>query len=52
MNLSPLRPHKKHLNFAGTPSDICRCNQSMEDTRYFVVTVTALLRRNKLHCGR
>ena len=33
MNLSPLRSHKKHHNFADTPSDICACNQGIEDTR-------------------
>ena len=32
MNLTPLRSHKKHHNFADTPSDICACNQGIEDT--------------------
>ena len=36
MNLSPLRSHKKHHNFADTPSDICQCNQGIEDTRHFI----------------
>ena len=34
MNLNQLRSHKKH-NFADTPSDICACNQGIEDTRHF-----------------
>ena len=62
MNLSPLRSHKKHHNFADTPSDICSCNQGVEYTRYFLfeclsfathraslaVTVTDGLHRNNL----
>ena len=62
MNLSPLRSHKKHHNFADTPSDICACNQGIEDTRHFLfeclkfgthgarlaVTVTDVLYRNNL----
>ena len=35
MNLSPLGNHKKH-NFADTPSEICKCNQGVEDTRHFL----------------
>ena len=62
MNLSPLRSHKKHHNFADTPSDICPCNQGIENTRHFLfecltfathrarlaVTVTDVLYRNNL----
>ena len=62
VNLSPLRSHKKHHNFADTPSDICACNQGIEDTRHFLfeclrfathraslaVTVTDVLHRNNL----
>ena len=35
--LSPLRSHKFHHNFIDTPSDICYCNQSIEDTRHFLL---------------
>ena len=60
LNLSPLRSHKKHHNFADTPSDICPCNQGIEDTRHFLfgcftfararlaVTVTDVLYRSNL----
>ena len=62
MNLNPLRSHKKHHDFADTPSDICACNQGIEDTRHFLfeclkfamhraslaVTVTDVLHRNNL----
>ena len=62
MNLSPLRSHKKRHNFADTSSDICSCNQGIEETRHFLfecsrfathraglaVTVTDVLHRNNL----
>ena len=62
VNLSQLRSHKKHHNFTDTPSDICTCNQGIEDTRHFLfecfkfatdraslaVTVTDFLHRNTL----
>ena len=35
LSLSPLRSHKFHHNFIDTPSDICYCNQGIEDTRHF-----------------
>ena len=61
MNFSPLRSHKKQ-NSAHTPSHICACNQSIEETRHFlieclkfashrassVVTVIDLLHRDNL----
>ena len=31
-----LRSHKFHHNFADTPSEICRCNQGIEDTNHFL----------------
>ena len=34
--LSSLRSHKFHHNFADTPSEICRCNQGIEDTNHFL----------------
>ena len=34
--LSPLRSHKWRHNFADTPSEICRCNQGIEDTNHFL----------------
>ena len=36
VRLSPLRSHKKHHNFIDTPSDICHCNQGVEDTSHFL----------------
>ena len=62
MNLSPLRSHKKHHNFADTPSDICPGIQGIKDTRHFIfecltftahrarlaVTVTVVLYRSNL----
>ena len=36
MNLRPLRNRKKHHHFADTPSEICECNQGVEDTRNFL----------------
>ena len=60
MNLNPLRTHRKHYNFADTPSDICACNQGVEDTRNFLclkfathraslaVSGTDVLHRNNL----
>ena len=35
--LRPLRSHKFHHNFIDTPSDICYCNQSIEDRRHFLL---------------
>ena len=36
VSLSPLRSHKFRHNFPDTPSDICRCNQGIEDTKHFL----------------
>ena len=36
VKLSPLRSHKSHHTFIGTPSDICQCNQGVEDTIHFL----------------
>ena len=36
MSLSPLRCHKSRHNFIDTPSDICLCNQGVEDTSHFI----------------
>ena len=36
LSLSPLRSHKFRHNFADTPSEICRCNQGIEDTNHFL----------------
>ena len=35
LSLSPLRSHKFRHNFTDTPSEICRCNQGIEDTNHF-----------------
>ena len=37
VKLSPLRNHKKHHNFSDTPSEICECNQGIEDTCHFLL---------------
>ena len=36
VGLSPLRSHKNRHNFIDTPSDICTCNQGVEDTHHFL----------------
>ena len=36
MSLSPLGSHKFRHNFTDTPSEICRCNQGIEDTNHFL----------------
>ena len=36
VSLSQLRSHKFRHNFADTPSEICRCNQGIEDTNHFL----------------
>ena len=36
VSLSPLKSHKKHHNFNDTPSDICVCNQGLENTTHFL----------------
>ena len=36
VSLSPLRRHKNRHNFIDTPSDICHCNQGVEDTSHFL----------------
>ena len=36
VSLSPLRSHKWRHNFTDTPSEICRCNQGIEDTSHFL----------------
>ena len=36
ISLSPLISHKFRHNFADTPSEICSCNQGIEDTNHFL----------------
>ena len=36
VSLSPLRSHKFRHNFADIPSEICRCNQGIEDINHFL----------------
>ena len=36
VGLSPLRSHKWRHNFSDTPSEICPCNQEIEDTCHFL----------------
>ena len=38
VSLSPLRWHKSRHNFIDTPSDICPCNQGVEDTSHFLLS--------------
>ena len=38
LSLSPLRSHKYRHNFIDTPSEICRCNQGIEDTNHFFIS--------------
>ena len=35
-SLSPLRSHKSRHNFIDTPSDICLCEQGVENTSHFL----------------
>ena len=63
VNLSPLRNHKRRHNFADTPSEICQCDQDIEDTSHFLfecpryaipranlaVTFIGILQRNNLN---
>ena len=37
VGLNPLRSHKSRHNFIDTPSDICHCNQGVEDTSHFLL---------------
>ena len=37
VSLSPLRSHKFRHNFDDTPSDICSCNQGIEDTNHLLL---------------
>ena len=39
VSLSLLRIHKLRHNFDDTPSDICSCNQGIEDTNHFLFFV-------------
>ena len=63
MNLSPLRSHKWRYNFADTPSEMCSCNQGIEDTSHYlflcpsyaieraipVANVIHILQKNKIN---
>ena len=63
VSLSPLRSHKSRHNFIDTPSDICHCNQGVEDTSRFLffcpsyvtqratlaTSVNEILLKNNLH---
>ena len=63
VSLSPLRSHKRRHNFIDTPSDICHCNQGIEDTSHFlfscpsyvnkraalITSVNEILRKNNLN---
>ena len=37
VSLSPLRNHKMQHNFADIRSDICPCEEGVEDTRHFLL---------------
>ena len=63
VSLSPLRSHKIRHNFIDSPSDICHCNQGVEDTSHFLffcpadvtqratlaTSVNEILLKNNLH---
>ena len=36
VSLNPLRGHKRRHNFVDTPSEMCLCNQGIEDTIHFL----------------
>ena len=36
VSLSSLRSHERRHNFIDTPSDICHCDQGIEDTNHFL----------------
>ena len=38
LNLSPLRSHKFHYNFNDVSSDICLCNQGVENTEHTLLS--------------
>jgi len=38
VGLSTLRHHKKRHNFVDTPSDLCLCKNSVEDTSHYLLT--------------
>ena len=42
VSLSPLRSHKFRHNFDDTPSDVCSCNQGIEDTNHFLLLLSDL----------
>ena len=41
VGLSPLRNHKRCHNFTDIPSNICYCNQGIEDTSHFLFSCPA-----------
>ena len=43
VSLSSLRSHKRCNNFIDTPSDICHCNQGIEDTNHYLFTCPTYL---------
>ena len=45
VSLSSLRSHKRRHNFIDTPSDICHCNQGIEDTKHFLFSCPTYLNR-------
>ena len=63
VRLSPLLSHKRHHNFIDTPSEICHCNQGVDDSNHFffsclsfitesatlVTNVNEILQKNNLN---
>ena len=43
VSLSSLCSHKRRHNFIDTPSDICHCNQGIEDTNHFLLSCPTYL---------
>ena len=51
VSLSPLSTRKLRHNFDDTPSDICSCNQGIEDTSHFLLFLSDLYNdENNLSC--
>ena len=45
VSLSPLLSHKKRYNFIDTPSDICHCNQGIEDKCHFLFSCSSYVNK-------
>ena len=48
VSLSSLRSHKRRHNFIAIPSDICHCNQNIEDASHFLFSCPYSTQRSSL----